>query len=353
MADCGIPQGIKDIQSLAATAEETIAGLQEDALASLNSQLNAASESVLGKLQETIKLPEPPALTLQGEIQGLLDAADSPGEMIQKYKSLTENFPGVDTKGLLGSIGVDSTAIDKALNIDTTGVLNELGIDANSIEGAAQSALDLVNNGLPTPEKILETVGGFLPPFETDVQALKDKVCSQIPNIKIDEAGNAIKEGLESLQPTEIAEQVQPAAKNVAAPVVEKVNQTQKKVEEKAVNIVTRKMTPEEAEVNKRIRDRINNEKKPLLAEVRELNNLAEETGQAIVAERANALRHHIKMLEKDIRYDSRKAKYDLGLTIIVPVKWQLSDYDFKFYYAKHQDIGEKTKALQFIEFVE
>ena len=142
MAGCGLPQAAKDLKDLAASAEEQLGALQEDALGGLADALNGASEAVLGKLEEVAAIPEPPKLELQAEISALVASASDPGTMLQKFKGIQDGFPSLDTNKILSDIGIDAAAIEKA----SAGVLDKI----NSVKGS-----------LPTADSITGLVGGI------------------------------------------------------------------------------------------------------------------------------------------------------------------------------------------------
>lgn len=328
MAGCGLPQAAKDLKDLAAQAEETLGSLQEDALGGLAAALNGASEAVLGKLEEVAAIPEPPKLELQAEISALVGAASTdPGTMLQKYKGIQDNFPGIDTKK----------------------ILNDIGIDANAIENASQGVLDKINEiggSLPTVDSIKDAIGGIEPPFKIDVASIQDKICAEAPNIKLDAAGDVVKEGLESLQPTKVAEKIQESAEVVEAPEVEKVVVTNDSIKEHAT-IVVRETDEEVAKIMKTRTDRMAAEVKPLQVDVRAMEAAVKESKSAKAAERARALRHHISYLKKDIIYDYFISMYEGGYRVDLPDAPFISKDEFEEKYKNNADYGNKTKALE------
>ena len=328
MAGCGLPQAAKDLKDLAAQAEEQLGSLQEDALGGLAAALNGASEAVLGKLEEVAAIPEPPKLELQAEISALVGAASTdPGTMLQKYKGIQDNFPGIDTKK----------------------ILNDIGIDANAIENASQGVLDKINEiggSLPTVDSIKDAIGGIEPPFKIDVASIQDKICAEAPNIKLDAAGDVVKEGLESLQPTKVAEKIQESAEVVEAPEVEKVVVTNDSIKEHAT-IVVRETDEEVAKIMKTRTDRMAAEVKPLQVDVRAMEAAVKESKSAKAAERARALRHHISYLKKDIIYDYFISMYEGGYRVDLPDAPFISKDEFEEKYKNNADYGNKTKALE------
>ena len=328
MAGCGLPQAAKDLKDLAASAEEQLGALQEDALGGLAAALNGASEAVLGKLEEVAAIPEPPKLELQAEISALVGAASTdPGTMLQKYKGIQDNFPGIDTKK----------------------ILNDIGIDANAIENASQGVLDKLNEiggSLPTVDSITNAIGGIEPPFKIDVASIQEKICAEAPNIKLDAAGDVVKEGLESLQPTKIADKIQEAAEIVEAPEVEKVVVTNDSIKEHAT-IIVRETDEEVAKIMKVRTDRMAAEVKPLQVDVRAMEMAVRISKSAKAAERARALRHHIAYLKKDIIFDYFISMYEGGYRVDLPDAPFISKDEFEEKYKNNADYGNKTKALE------
>lgn len=334
MAGCGLPQAAKDLKDLAASAEEQLGALQEDALGGLADALNGASEAVLGKLEEVAAIPEPPKLELQAEISALVGAAGTdPGTMLQKYKGIQDSFPGIDTKK----------------------ILNDIGIDANAIENASQGVLDRINEiggSLPTVDSITNAIGGIEPPFKLDVASIQEKICAEAPNLKVDAAGDVIKEGLESLQPTKVADKIQEAAEVVEAPVVEKVVVVNDKVKEHKT-IIIRDTDEEVAKIMKVRTDRMKAEVKPLQLDVRAMEEAVRIGKSAIAAERARALRHHVSYLKKDIMYEYFSTLYEGGYSERIPDAPFISKDEFDEKYKNNADFGNKTKALKYVEIGE
>tara|TARA_R100000951_G_scaffold91218_1_gene79547 strand:+ start:4098 stop:5099 length:1002 start_codon:yes stop_codon:yes gene_type:complete len=329
MAGCGLPQAAKDLKDLAAQAEEQLGALQEDALGGLADALNGASEGILGKLEEVAALPEPPQLELQAEMSALVASAGDPGKMLEKFKGIQDGFPGIDTNKILSDIGIDAAAIEKA----SAGVLDKI----NSVAG-----------GLPTTDDIKNLVGGFEPPFTLDVGAIQDKICAEAPNLKLDAAGDVIKEGLESLQPTKVAEKLQAAADKVEAPAVAKVVETNVALKEHE-SIIVRETDEEIAAIMKVRTDRMAAEAKPLQIDVRAMEMVVRLSGSAVAAERARALRHHISFLKKDILYEYFFAMHTAGANPTPPDEPFLSADDFKEKYKNNADYGNLTKSLKFV----
>lgn len=327
MAGCGLPQAAKDLKNLAASAEEQLGALQEDALGGLADALNGASEGILGKLEEVAKPPELPKLELQAEISALVAAASDPGTMLQKFKGIQDGFPGLDTNKILSDIGIDAAAIEKA----SAGVLDKI----NSVK-----------DSLPTADSIAGLVGGIEPPFTLDVGAIQDKICAEVPNVKLDAAGEQVKEGLESLQPTKVAEKVQEPAKVVEAPPVEKVVETNVELKEHKT-IIVRETDDEVAKIMKHRTDRMAAEARPLQKEIREQENANKETKSAIATERSRALRHHVAFLKKDIIFEYFIAMYEGGYRIDLPDAPFISKDEFKEKYKNNADYGNLTKALE------
>lgn len=327
MAGCGLPQAAKDLKDLAASAEEQLGALQEDALGGLADALNGASEAVLGKLEEVAAIPEPPKLELQAEISALVASASDPGTMLQKFKGIQDGFPSLDTNKILSDIGIDAAAIEKA----SAGVLDKI----NSVKGS-----------LPTADSITGLVGGIEPPFTLDVGAIQDKICAEVPNVKLDAAGEQVKEGLESLQPTKVAEKVQEPAKVVEAPPVDKVVETNAELKEHKT-IIVRETNDEVAKIMKARTDRMAAEVNPLQKEIREQERANKETKSAIAAERSRALRHHISFLKKDIIFEYDIDMYNGGYRIDLPDAPLISKDEFKEKYKNNADYGNLTKALE------
>ena len=327
MAGCGLPQAAKDLKDLAAQAEEQLGALQEDALGGLADALNGASAGILGKLEEVAALPEPPKLELQAEMSALVASAGDPGKMLEKFKGIQDGFPGIDTNKILSDIGIDAAAIEKA----SAGVLDKI----NSIAG-----------GLPTTDDIKNLVGGIEPPFKLDVKSIQDKICAEAPNLKLDAAGNVIKEGLESLQPTKVAEKLQEVAEKVEAPAVDKVVEVNTALKEHAT-IIVRETNDEVAVIMKVRTDRMAAEVKPLQTDVRAMSAAAKESGSAVAAEKTRAVRHHISFLKKDIIFDYFISMYEGGYRADLPDAPFISKDEFDEKYKNNADYGNKTKALE------
>jgi phage-related protein len=99
--DCGLSEAATAVNSQVESAKGEVDGLIAnadkgiaDAIAGLKNKVSGLTDGIKNKIEAMApEIPEPDA-KLQDEVTSMLESADSPGDMVQKYATMKEKFGG-------------------------------------------------------------------------------------------------------------------------------------------------------------------------------------------------------------------------------------------------------------------
>lgn len=204
----GIDSAKAELDNLIGTG---VNGLADSAVA-LKDKISGLTDGIGADLDSMAPEIPQPKFKLQDQMTNLLNNADNPGGLIKQMDEIREQFGStVDVDKMFSDFGLDADELN-ALNKDYKDKLKlgtELSTQKNKgtkfLDGKTQELIALATGDLSA---IGNLIGGAADKIfgGNDIEDLKDKVCTNIPNVEMDADGNIITKGTESKAATEDAE---------------------------------------------------------------------------------------------------------------------------------------------------
>jgi len=251
--DCGISEAAGAVNDQVNDAKSQVDSLIADAdkgiansISGLKDKISGLTDGIKAKFDTMAPEIPKPAGSLQESITGILESSNDPGTMVQKFKTLKEQFGGrVDLGSVLSTIGLDEKkfeSLDKQLGEAIQGGSDKIQELSQKVasgipggEALSSKASNLIQIAQGNTAAIGSLVGGFnltAPGF--DPNSALDNVCTKVPNVEIDAKGNTVKKGVETKAPVEDApvpvepakvkevEQIKPETKQPNEALIEK-----------------------------------------------------------------------------------------------------------------------------------
>jgi len=290
------------------------AGGIADGIAGLKSKIEGFTTDINSKLESALpEIPEP-QLNLQDEMKTMMEAVASgdPGVAMDKLNVMKEKFPSVDVDGMLEENGLDSAELEKQRKkfnkqkadadvlAQFSAQKNALGDKFNLTQGQ-QALLDLGQGKLSGAKELL---GGLtqdkLIKDGASLDGILDGICTAVPNVDIDAAGNEIKKGVETKVPAEDAEAIEPPSAEVilTAPELDQLNELLNQAE----NISITEFDEEAIKIEQKKRQDVQQALEPLQQELREISQIQRQERRLTqkLIDRSNAINFTIKVIKTD-----------------------------------------------------
>ena len=204
----GIDNAKAELDSLIGTG---VNGLADSAVA-LKDKIAGLTDGIGADLDTMAPEIPQPKFKLQDQMTSLLDNADNPGALIAQMDEIREQFGStVDVDKMFEDFGLDSKELssmnkeykDKIKEGEELKILSQQG--KVKLDGKTQELIALATGDVSAIGNLIgaaadKIFGG------KDIAALKDQVCSNIPNVEMDVDGNIITKGTESKAATEDAD---------------------------------------------------------------------------------------------------------------------------------------------------
>lgn len=302
------------------------AGGIADGIAGLKSKIEGFTTDINSKLESALpEIPEP-ELNLQNEMKTMMEAVASgdPGVAMDKLNVMKEKFPSVDVDGMLEENGLDSAELEKQRKkfnkqkadadvlAQFSAQKNALGDKFNLTEGQ-QALLDLGQGKLSGARELL---GGLtqdkLIKDGASLDGILDGICTAVPNVDIDAAGNEIKKGIETKVPAEDAEPIEAPCASVilTEPELDQLNELLNQAE----NIEVTEFDEEIIKIEQKKRQDVQESLKPLQQELNEIKakQVRGRLNQKDV-DRANAINFTANVIRTDKALVANKEKKAAG----------------------------------------
>ena len=290
------------------------AGGIADGIAGLKSKIEGFTTDINSKLESALpEIPEP-QLNLQDEMKTMMEAVASgdPGVAMDKLNVMKEKFPSVDVDGMLEENGLDSAELEKQRKkfnkqkadadvlAQFSAQKNALGDKFNLTQGQ-QALLDLGQGKLSGAKELL---GGLtqdkLIKDGASLDGILDGICTAVPNVDIDAAGNEIKKGVETKVPAEDAEAIEPPSAEVilTAPELDQLNE----LLNQADNISITEFDEEAIKIEQKKRQDVQQALEPLQQELREISQIQRQERRLTqkLIDRSNAITFTINVIKTD-----------------------------------------------------
>ena len=191
---------------------DSVGGLADSSVP-LKDKISGLTDGIKADLEvATPEIPEP-AFTLQGQMTKLLDNVDNPGALVQQMEEIREKFGDkVNVDDMFDKFGLDATELknlndDYKSKLEEATKLQELQNKRGSFVLTDSVSQDLLALASGDTSAISKLVGGKVDKIlggKTKAELL-DNVCTDIPNLEMDAAGNVIEKGPETKVPEEDA----------------------------------------------------------------------------------------------------------------------------------------------------
>ena len=371
--DCGPSKAALDLDKKIGGAMDTVkdsfigsaAGGIADGIAGLKDSLTGLTDGIVAEIENAIpEIPKPKA-NLQDQMNKVMDSLDDPGALLSEIESIKLNFGDkINVDDMLSKAGLDPSKLDKLStqfkDFQNKADPSKIGALADLAKGDLSAIQDLMG---PLPSISLP---GF------DAASIKEGICTGVPNLDLDAAGEVVKKGVPTKAPSEDAVKVEQAEK-APEPVVPAKDPTPSDKLETGQTVILNPNGEKAKEIEQKYTDDLQT-LRPLLAtiaerqaefynnrqEIRDLTGVfgtskkkKEKQRQLYrrniqIVRRNNKDLLYVELLDKTIEYDRDKAYFDNELILKEPKKPEITYEEIheRTYFSNYPETITKIEAL-------
>lgn len=305
--NCGPSKAALDLDKKIGGAMDTVkdsfigdaAGGIADGISGLKSSLTGLTDGIVAEIENAIpEIPKPKA-NLQEQMTKLMASLDDPGALIAEYDDIKKNFGDkINVDEMLSKAGVDPSKLNQLS--DQLGSLKEKasGINVGALGQLASGNLSAVKDLIgPLPSLSLP---GF------DAASIAEGICTAVPNLDLDAAGEVVKKGIPTKVPSEDAAPMdKPSEPNNVAPPTKDTAPADKL--ETSQNIILNPDTEEAQKIEQEYIEALEITR-PILLQIAERDVLFYEA-KAVRDKRRNPMKKRKQAQLDMIKYERRKVK--------------------------------------------
>lgn len=371
--NCGPSKAALDLDKKIGGAMDTVkdsfigsaAGGIADGIAGLKDSLTGLTDGIVAEIENAIPEIPAPKANLQDQMNKVIDSLDDPGALLSEIESINLNFGDkINVDDMLSKAGLDPSK------------LNELSTQFNDLKNKADPSkigalADLAGGDLSAIKDLMGPLPSIsLPGF--DAASIKEGICTGVPNLDLDAAGEIVKKGIPTKAPSEDGEKVEPAEK-APEPVVPAKDPTPSDKIENGQTIILNPDGEKAKEIEQKYIEDLEQVRPIALKialreielyenrqEIRDLTGFFTTSKKNKEKQRELTLRNiqiarrntkdalYIELLEKDIEYDRDKAFFDNELILKEPRKPEITYEEIheRTYFSNYPETITKIEAL-------